>query len=413
MSRRAAPDARAAKQAAGRPPDALVFLVIVAGVWITWQILRNALVLTVPPSLALRLGPDSPTALTRMAETELAAGRIDAAQRLAQRALTRKPFNVAALRVAGLAAAREGDLEAANQMLTLAGNWSLRDDPAQSWLVKHRLEQGRSASALAHADTLMRRRTDLRPMYFDLMINLALRNDVEAQAALVALLRREPPWRIDFFIHALERPEGLPVAVAALAALKDGQGRATDEEKARVYGTLIAQGRITTLRAVMAHVEPRPQPILTNGDFSDGVGAPPFGWSLPAGAGVLAEVANDPEGGGLALHALVSETTERTVAEQLVLLTPGRWRLSGRFRVDQGDLTGRVAWVLACAAGGQVLASAPVSAAARGDWTPFSALIETPPDACGAQQLRLVSRDQDRRSPVEIWMDDVTLTRVR
>jgi len=417
LSRVAAPDARAARRAAwraaGRPPDALVFLVIVAGVWIAWQILRNALVLTTPPGLALRLGPDSPTVLTRAAEVELAAGRVDAAQRLAQRALTRQPFNVAALRVAGLAAAREGDLDAANQMLTLAGNWSLRDDPAQSWLVRHRLEQGRAASALAHADTLMRRRTDLRPMYFDLMINLALRNDVEAQGALVALLRREPPWRIDFFIYALERPEGLPVAAAVLMALKDGQGRSTDEEKARVYGTLIAQGRIEALRAVMARAETGLRPVLTNGDFSDGAGAPPFGWVLPAGAGVLAEIANGPEDGGPALHGLVSATAERTIAEQLVLLTPGRWRLSGRFRVDQGDLNGRMTWVLACTAGGRVLASAPLSATARGDWTPVSAVIEIPPDACGAQQLRLVSRAQDRRSQVEIWMDDVTLSAVR
>lgn len=413
MSRPAAPDARAAGRAAGRAPDALVFLVIVAGVWIAWQILRNALVLTAPADLALRLGPDAPTALTRAAETELAAGRIDMAQRLAQRALTRQPFNVAALRVAGLAAAREGDLEAADRMLTLAGNWSLRDDPAHSWLVMHRLEQGQAASALAHADTLMRRRTDLRPRYFDLMINLALRNDVQAQGALVALLRREPPWRIDFFIHALERPEGLPVAAAVAVALKDGPGRVTDEEKARLYGTLIAQGRIPVLRELIVRIEGAERPALSHGGFTDGTGAPPFGWSLPAGAGVLTEIAADPEGGRPALHAVVTDMAGRTVAEQLVLLTPGRWRLSGRVRVEQGELSGRLAWTLVCATGDRVLGTAPLSAAAHGAWTRFSTDIEVGPDACGAQRLRLASRVQDRRSAVEVWLDDVALTPIR
>ncbi|WP_333590713.1 tetratricopeptide repeat protein [Brevundimonas sp.] len=413
MSRAAAPDARAARRAAGRAPDALVFLVIVAGVWIAWQILRNALVLTAAPDLALRLGPDAPTVLTRAAEAELAAGRIDTAQRLAQRALTRKPFNVAALRVAGLAAAKEGDLEAADRMLTLAGNWSLRDDPAHSWLVMHRLEQGQAASALAHADTLMRRRTDLRPRYFDLMISLALRNDVQAQGALVALLRREPPWRIDFFIHALERPEGLPVAAAVAVALKDGPGRVTEEEKARLYGTLIAQGRIPVLRDLIVRIEGAARPALSHGDFTDGTGAPPFGWSLPAGAGVLAEIAADPEGGQPALHAVVADMAGRTVAEQLVLLTPGRWRLSGRFRVEQGEPSGRLAWTLACATGDRVLGTAPLSAPAHGAWTGFSTVIDVGPDACGAQRLTLASRVQDRRSMVEIWVDDVALTPVR
>lgn len=409
MSRAAAPDARAG----GRAPDALVFLVIVAGVWIAWQILRNALLLTVPTDLALRLGPDAPTVLTRAAETELAAGRIDVAQRLVRRALTRQPFNVPALRVAGLAAAREGDLDAADRMLTLAGNWSLRDDPAHSWLVKHRLEQGQTASALAHADTLMRRRTDLRPRYFDLMIALALRNDVEAQGALVALLRRDPPWRIDFFIHALERPEGLPVAAAAAIALKNGAGRVTDEEKARLYGTLIAQGRIPALHDVIVRIEGARRPVLTHGGFTDGTGVPPFGWGLPAGAGVLAEIAADPEDDQPALHAVVADMTGRTVAEQLVLLTPGRWRLSGRFRIEQGDLSGRLAWTLTCATGERGLGTAPLSAAARGTWTRFSTDIEITPDACGAQRLRLTGLAQDRRSPVEIWVDDVALTPIR
>lgn len=409
MSRAAAPDARAARRAAGRAPDALVFLVIVAGVWIAWQILRNALVLTAPPDLALRLGPDAPTVLTRAAETELAAGRIDTAQRLAQRALTRQPFNVPALRVAGLAAAREGDLEAADRMLTLAGNWSLRDDPAHSWLVKHRLEQGQAASALAHADTLMRRRTDLRPRYFDLMIALALRNDVQAQGALVALLRREPPWRIDFFIHALERPEGLPVAAAVAVALKDGPGRVTDEEKARLYGTLIAQGRIPVLRDLIVRIEGAERPTLSHGGFTDGTGAPPFGWSLPAGAGVLAEIATDPEDGQPALHAVVTDMTGRSIAEQLVLLTPGRWRLSGRVRVEQGDPNGRLTWTLSCTAGRRVLGSAPLPTIPRGTWTRFSGVIDLPPGGCGAQQLRLASLAQDRRDPVEVWVDDVAL----
>lgn len=393
----------------GRAPDALVSLVIVAGVWLAWQIVCNALVLTAPPDLALRLGPRAPTLLTRAAENELLAGNTDLARRYAQRALTLQPFNVPALRVAGLAADRDGDKAAADRMLTLAGNWSLRDDPAHSWLVKQRLEQGQSASALAHADTLMRRRTDIRPRYYDLMIALALRNDRQAQGALVTLLQRNPPWRLDFFIYALERREGLPVAAALVAALKEGDNAATAEEKARVYQTLIAQGRTDVLRALMAEAGGTDTAGVSDGGFGQGGGTPPFDWKLPASAGVLTEIAPDPDGQP-ALHAIISQTARRTVAEQLVLLKPGRWRVTGRIRLEQGPAEG-LAWVLACATGGRELGALPLRAGSPGTWTRFSAVIETP-EPCPAQLLRLTALSRDRGETMEVWVDDIAVTPV-
>lgn len=404
MSRRRASTARTT----GRAPDALVFLVIVAGVWIAWQILRNALVMTAPPALAVRLGPDSPTVLTRAAEAELRAGRLDTARRYAQQALVRKPFNVPALRVAGLVAAREEDLEAADRMLTVAGNWSLRDDPAHSWLVGHRLRQEQSGSALAHADTLLRRRTDVYPRYFDLMIALVLRNDRQAQGALVTLLQRNPPWRLDFFIYALERQEGLPVAAALAGALKDGPHPMTEEERSRLYQTLIAQGRMAPLRLLMEQAGEGEKPTLSDGGFDQGGGPMPFHWKLPTSAGVLAEIAQGPDGQA-ALHAQVGQTAQRTIAEQLVLLTPGRWRISGRMRMEQGAAQA-LAWSLVCATGERELSSVALRADQDGDWAAFTGVLEVP-QTCPAQQLRLTSLARDRGEALEFWVDDVTLSR--
>lgn len=403
MSRGARSDA----SRVGRAPDALVFLVIVAGVWIAWQIVRNALVLTTPPALSLRLGPDAPTVLTRAAEAELRAGRIAPARRYAHEALKRRPFSVAALRVAGLAADRDGDPEAADRMLTLAGNWSLRDDPAHSWLVRRRVEQGQTASALAHADTLMRRRTDVRPRYFDLMINLALRDDAQAQGALVSLLRRDPPWRLDFIIYALERREGLAVVAALAMAMKDGDHAMTQEERARLYQTLIAQGRTDVLRILLEDSGATAGSGLADGGFSREGGTPPFHWKLPASAGVLSEIAED-DAGQTALHLLVGGSARRTVAEQLVLLKPGRWRVSGRIRGVQGPRDG-LAWVLVCATGGRELGSIPLTAGAPGAWTRFSGVVEAP-QACPAQTLRLVALARDGGAPIEAWIDDVAAT---
>lgn len=401
MSRNASPDATGV----GRARDPLVFLVIVAGLWIAWQILCNAVVLTAEPELALRLGPDAPSVLTRAAERELHAGRMDTARRYAQRALVRRPFNAAALRVAGLVADHDGDMDAADRLLTLAGNWSLRDDPAHSWLVKRRLEQGRSASALAHADTLMRRRVDVRPQHYDLMIALALRNDVQAQGALIELLRRKPPWRPDFIVYALKRREGVPVVAALALAMRDGVNPMTQEERAFLYRTLIAQGHIDVLQTLMAEGEGREAVAVSDGGFSREGGTPPFDWRLPASAGILAEVADDPDGQS-ALHAIINQSGRRTVIEQMVLLKPGRWQVSGRVRLAQGPQEG-LAWALACATSGSELGLIPMQTGARGAWTRFTGLIDVP-EACPAQYLRLVTLPRSHAETIEVWIDNVT-----
>lgn len=403
--------ARGAEARRRKAPDALIFIVIITCVWVGWQILRNTVVQIAPPDLALRLGPDSPTVLTRAAVDALVAGRNEEAGRLAERSLARRPFNARALRVAGLVAARQGDEAAADRMLTLAGNWSLRDDPAHSWLVGQRLRQGRSASALAHADTLMRRRPELRPQYFDLMTQAALTNDGQAQAAMVGLLRRDPPWRRSYFRYAVRRRDSLAVAAAAAMALKSGEGRVTVEERSILYSALAREGLIDPLRTLRGALEGADRPVLTAGDFSDGGGAAPFGWRLPSAAGVLSEIAPEGDAGQPALYAVISDIKGRAVAEQLVMLTPGSWRLTGRFRVEQGELNGRLAWTLTCTPGrSRPVATGPLPAASHRTWTRFSSVLEVPAGGCAAQWLRLSALPRDRRATVEIWVDDVVLT---
>ncbi|WP_298745490.1 hypothetical protein, partial [uncultured Brevundimonas sp.] len=112
---------------------------VVGAVVLGWQIALQPLIQRAPVEAAIRIAPGSPLVLRRAAESELAAGRTDTAAALGREALRRSPFNVPALRVVGLTEARAGREEAADDILTLAGNWSLRDDPAHAWLVERRL----------------------------------------------------------------------------------------------------------------------------------------------------------------------------------------------------------------------------------------------------------------------------------
>ena len=108
-------------------------------VWLAWEVLKAPVAARAPPSIGVRIAATSPEVLRRAAEAEFTAGRPGNAEALAEESLVRAPFNARALRVRGLAAAEAGETEQADQLLTLAGNWSLRDDPAHAWLVEYRL----------------------------------------------------------------------------------------------------------------------------------------------------------------------------------------------------------------------------------------------------------------------------------
>lgn len=400
----------------GKAPDTLVFIVIILGVWLAWQVVRGAATAHLPPQTALRLAPGSAHLLSRAAEGELKAGRPETARRLAQRALQKAPLNVRALRVAGLAAMETGDEASADRILTLAGNWSLRDDLVHGWLVARRMRQNQSASALAHADTLMRRRIDMQPAYFDMMIALALKNDTQAQGALVRLLQRDPPWRTGFFLHAAAKRETTPVAAAAAAALATEGAPLTEAERSLVYSALVRWELSAALPPLRSRLEGDDRPTLTDGGFESGGGAAPFGWRMPTAPGVLSEIAVNPEGDGHGLYASLGDMGGRTVAEQLVLLTPGRWRLTGRLRAEQNLPQDRVAWTVTCAsaaaASTQPAVTLPLGPVRSGAWRRFSGDVVVS-QACPALWLRLVSLPQDRRRSLDLRIDDVAFSPLR
>jgi hypothetical protein len=131
-SRRPGADAPAVAQSPARAwaPYVLTALAI----WLGWQIVTALVVQRAPPESAVRIAPGSAQALSRAAEAELIAERPDQAADLAILSLRAAPFDVRALRVLGLVRART-DEAAADELLTLAGNWSLRDDPSHAWLM--------------------------------------------------------------------------------------------------------------------------------------------------------------------------------------------------------------------------------------------------------------------------------------
>lgn len=393
-------------------PDLVFYGSIAGAIALGWQMILQPLIERAPVEAAIRLAPTSASLLRRAAESELAEGRDENAGVLAREALARAPFNVKALRIIGLAEARAGRDDQANEILTLAGNWSLRDDPAHAWLVERRLRQGDYASAFAHADTLVRRRQDIQPQVFRLFTVAGIEDPQRSLPVLASLLAIGPPWRQAFLDSLNQSPEYLQVQINLALLLQAGPAPLTDEELYRLYDTLVRQGRFEAVRAVQTRLDrPSTRIAVVNGDFSDPEAPQPFQWRLGQSAGIAAEIVpDDLRPANPALRVDYNGYATGRVAEQLVFLSPGAHHFSAAVRVEQGDPAARLDWTLTCVAGGRVVGAVPAgpSAAAANSWAAIAGRFAVP-SGCTAQWLRLETRAQDYRVQTIAWFDDIAI----
>src|SRR5581483_1891723 len=118
---------------------------------------------------------------------------------------------------------------------------------------------------------------------------------------------------------------------------------ADDEEAGFLVGRLIGDDDAQRARSVWAALLPgqaAPQTAgLYDGDFAPRPGAAPFNWRLAAGGEAVAERAQPPRplpsgGAPAALHVQFTPTTPARLAEQMLLLPPGRYRLTGAVMFD-------------------------------------------------------------------------------
>lgn len=384
---------------------------IVGAVVLGWQIAIQPVMRRAPVEIAIKVAPGSPMVLRRAAEAELAAGRVANAAALARDALVRSPFDVRALRVLGLTEAQAGREGAADEILTLAGNWSLRDDPAHAWLVEHRLRRGDYASSFAHADTLVRRRQDIQPQIFRLFTSAGEHDPRRSRPVIASLLAERPPWRGAYLESLNESAPGLQLAANLAIMLQAGPAPLTNDELRNFYSSLLSKGQFEALAAVRGRLGRPPGVAVINGGFSDTSAPEPFQWRLFQKAGIGVEIVpDDLNPSDPALRVDYDGYAVGTVVEQLTSLPPGSYRLSTAIRTEAGDPAARLGWTLHCASGDRPIAALPAGAADAGPntWTSLSARFEVP-DSCPAQWLRLETRAADRRSPTVVWFDRISI----
>ena len=277
------------------------------------------------------------------------------------------PLNSTALLVSGTQAFAGGELRQAERLLLAAAE---RDPfaPAPRFLLADLyLRQGRGKAGLVQLDYLLRRVGPAAVSLLPALVQFARTPNGARQ--LRALVSTEPDLRERLLELLAADPSNLQ-HVLTLAGPRT-QGAAPQWQATLLTAMLARQDyqRSHQLWLRFAGLRAGGGSELFNSRFLPGGPPPPFNWRFNSGSAGVAEA--QP---GSGLHVIYYGRADAVLAEQMLLLPPGRYRL-------QHDATGssnNLSWAVVCLPGGS-----SQSAPASGD---LRFMVAT---TCKAQRLEL------------------------
>ncbi len=437
-------------------------LSVVLGLALFWLVLTKSLPYALAPSnpdLALRLNPNNPAALLAKADLvrerllKLAGirdqasesqddvattntiaqlpeakagsdqrplGERDALRReirhLAVRALANDPLNAKAYRL--LAETADGP-DLVRVLMQEAVKRSRRESTALFWLLNDSTYQKDFKSAVGHADMLLRTRPELSPYVLTYLALIA--EDRDGLPLLVQALSKGPSWRASFFEALPRNVKQLDTPLKLMMALKGSAKPCVNKEIAPYLNALIAKNLVDAAYNAWLQFLPASEldtlGLLTHANFEQDPSGLAFDWQIARGVNAISEFVPIGSEGERALH--VSFGTGRVQfpeVSQIVVLSPGRYRLEGKLR---GWITAKrgLRWQISCASGSKrVLGETDMLMGQSQQWRIFTLEADVPQnEECRGQILRLFHNSRSASEELisgEAWVAGLRLERI-
>ncbi|MEO8141215.1 MAG: hypothetical protein ABI617_01005 [Sphingomicrobium sp.] len=139
--------------------------------------------------------------------------------------------------------------------------------------------------------------------------------------------------------------------------------------------------------------------LVYNPQFRNLPAPPPFNWNYGSGSSGVAE----PSGGG-GLNVIYYGRDDATLANQMLRLAPGRYRLS--MQVDGPSRANGVAWTILCYPGPSSILQLPLGTVAKGV---VSGTFTVPATGCAAQSIELRGRPPEVTETAQLSIKDFAL----
>jgi hypothetical protein len=378
--------------------------VTVAALLIAVQVIRNAAVNALAqtnPDTAAKFWKGHPTTEMALAMTEIA--RSSRARRAAPEwafsmiddAASKAPLAAEPYLVRGVQAGLARDNIQAMHAFEAAQWRDPRSLPAAYFLADRYFRAGDVGRGLRQAATLARLAPDGGGAAIPYLVQYA--QSPGNWPALRELFRADPQLYQPVLSSLASNVKTVPAAVALSNPGETGR----PQWLVNAVYTLVGAGDYPRARAAWARLAGTAPPgeFLHDASFSDKTSPPPFNWQLTSSTVGLAE----RETGGR-LHVLFYGDEDGTLASQLLLLSPGSYRLSLRLAGDPARAHA-LTWAIWCDKAAQPIASVTLDVVASRGWQ-FQV-----PTGCPAQWLKLSGVAADVPQQVDVSISGLTLSR--
>jgi len=311
---------------------------------------------------------------------------------LAEAALREDATAAGAAATLGSTAKISGQAAKSDRLFAYAERLSRRNLATQLWEIENSVARSDITGALRHYDIAFRTNAKARELLFPVLSNAI--DDPEIRAALVATLSLRPVWS-DSFVSYVAAVGPDPRSSALLfAGLRQAGGLTPPAAQSQLVSTLIAHNLYSDAWAAYAAGRPAGSSQRSRDpDFTAAVGndsPAPFDW-VPVTTPVISASVQRSGTKGLLVFS-TGATVAGILAQQLQLLQPGDYHLSGRsIAIDQPEAS-RPYWTLRCQPDGRDLGRVLLPNSAQGNGT-FAGNFRVPL-ACPLQMLALVASSE-------------------
>lgn len=304
--------------------------------------------------------------------------------------LAYEPFFVAARYAAG--AGREQE---ATRLLEEARLRRASHLPTRMHLLVNYARARRYLETLAELDVVLRLSNDVRTILIPELTKLL--TSADGREALAQVLAREPTWR-EYFVRVASGQKLNPAhtgdLLSRVRALKRGGDVGLEQEL--FFNSLLNQGDYARARSIwlrsLRPTERTPSATLFDGSFRGLTAPAPFSWALQDVDVGRAEIVSD-EGQS---HLDITYFGGRNIvlAEQIIALEPGTYRLRTFAKSAEGVKDASLSWRMTCLPERQELAVLGLDHLTE-RYSPVSNTFTVPAKGCPGQRLALVAEAGD------------------
>lgn len=384
---------RVGRRQAPKPVEIIkIGLLATGALLLGWQVVTtsavNALVRR-NPLAAAAVAPDHPAVVFKLAMVEFRQQRggiaPDTANRV-KRAFNQAPLAEEPLMLNGVSALVSGRADLGERLFTAARDRNPRSRLPHLMLLDRYLRSDRVSEAASEITILARLLPQATPVLTSELAKFS--EDPKSRLALGKVLRTDPGTRHAVLSHLAQKGAGREVVLSLAQASGALPGSPNDSWKADLLNGMVGTGRIKEALAVwqgFADVKQREASKAVHDERFGGLpGAPPFGWSLLTNSAGLAE---RRAGGGLEVEYY--GRADADLASQLLVLGPGRYRLSVRAEGEAIEASSYLAWRILCHGSNAAIAEMPIKNLTFQQRV-ISADFAIPATGCSAQWLKLV-----------------------